>query len=111
MKKGVRKLLSSVTNSQKYRLAESVQTYHRKVELQMLKERKMTIDQNFASLKIELVFWIVENASCCSSHENVDDMIEAFAAKVGSALKAVAELAQQKVTKVAQSVDAALSEH
>lgn len=60
-------------------------------------------------MKIELDGVKGENASLWRSRGNVAEKIEASEADVGSALKAVAELAEHNVAQAEQSVDAAFT--
>lgn len=79
--------------------------------MELLKKWEKTLDRNLSSVKKEFAGLKVENASLRCFRGNVDDKIEALEADVVSPHKAVADTAQQNVTNVAQSVDAAFSEH
>lgn len=93
-----------MTESREYRLTGNAYTRQREEKVNLLKEWEKILDRNLASVMKELADVNVENACLWWFCRNVDEMIEELGADVGSALKAVAESAQQNVAQVVQSV-------
>lgn len=78
--------------------------------MKLLKEQEETLDRNLPPVRKELACVKMEDSSLMGSHRKADDKIEALAAVVGSTLKTLPTSAEQNLTQVAQSFDAAFSD-